>query len=112
MPSRPFCALVLGAFLARLALPVLHVHEGAHPETAHECRHDAAPAERVADASDAEPCVVCELLAVQTPALEPPPALEVHRAAPARGPRTPSPSDAPRTALLSLAGAPRGPPVV
>lgn len=109
MHGRRLSALVLGAFLSWLALPLLHGHEeggrggeslkAAPARTSGPTVHAAAPV-----------CVVCELLAVAAPGLEPAPPLRVEAAQAATGDRAPVSSPEPRSARFSFVGAPRGPP--
>lgn len=107
MRRRGLHALVLGAFLARVVLPAFHFHEeGGHGG---ECRQQAEHRGPAVDAAH-EDCAVCELLAVKVPAVAPevPPTVEESR--PSAGARTHIPLPAPRSAVFSLVGAPRGPP--
>ncbi|MCK6458808.1 MAG: hypothetical protein L6Q95_02810 [Planctomycetes bacterium] len=107
-------ALVLCAFLARVALPALHFHgeEGGRGGECHGHRHDAehVPAEGPAAAADEPACPICEILAtkVQGVAPEPPPAEAATRPVAIASARIGA--SAPRSAEFSFVGSPRGPP--
>jgi hypothetical protein len=107
MRRRGLHALVLGAFLARVVLPAFHFHEegGRGGECRHEAEHRGAAVEAAY-----EGCAVCELLAVKVPGLAPeaPPTVAASR--PSAGERAHIFLTAPRSAVFSLVGAPRGPP--
>lgn len=105
-------ALVLCAFLARVALPAFHFHDEEGGRGG-ECHHHHAT-EREATgpaAAEAKPaCSVCEVLATKVPGLAPEPPPEVASSplgAPAPGRLVPA---APRSAEFRLVGSPRGPP--
>jgi hypothetical protein len=104
-------ALVLGAFLARVVLPAFHFHdEGGRGGECHH-HHDAEPDSTGPAAAAAEPlCAVCEILATKVPGLAPGPPLDVAPARPVSVARVHAVFEAPRAAVFSLVGAPRGPP--
>jgi hypothetical protein len=107
-------ALVLCAFLARVALPALHLHEEAeaHGEECHghhhEARHGSPGGPAVATEKPA--CPICEILAAKVPGLAPEPPPDVSSAGPAVA-RAHAARTAQRSAEFSLVGAPRGPPL-
>lgn len=106
MHGRLLRALVLGALVARVVLPALHVHEE-RGHRGHECSHEAeGPAVHAAEAE----CAICEMLAVKVPGLEPeaPPTVEPTR--PLADDRAREVVASPRPLDFWVACGPRGPP--
>lgn len=108
-------ALVLCAFLARVALPALHFHgeEGGrggecHGHHHHGTGHEAPDGPAAAAAEPA--CAICEVLATKVHVVAP----EIPRPAPVSRLVAVAPArihvPAPRSAEFSFVGSPRGPP--
>jgi hypothetical protein len=107
-------ALVLAAFVARVALPAFHFHDHEEGERGGECPHHGHASEPETNgpvaAEHEDACEICELLATQAPGLAPEPAPDIASAPPSTAARAHDVHAAPRAATFSLVGAPRGPP--
>jgi hypothetical protein len=106
MRRRWLYALVLGALLARLVLPLVHVHDDGGPRGREAAQRTSGPV-----IENARPeCGICVLLAVKVPGLTPRAPTVVEKSEPLPRESWPIYLATPRSAAFSFVGAPRGPP--
>ncbi|HEX5136494.1 MAG TPA: hypothetical protein VFY93_05960 [Planctomycetota bacterium] len=107
MRRRWFRAFLLCAFLARIVLPALHVHEERGHGGEGRCDHRASgPVLATAEPA----CAICEILATKVQVVSPELPREI-AAKPAPAGRAYTVLPEPACADFFLVGAPRGPPV-